>query len=276
VSSTSGGAALWTVTAVRFGTRTAQRSKVYLNYQIYKQPDGDIPMDYFFWILSNGTNTVLVDTGFNAISGGKRSRSMLITPAEALEALNIDGDAIDQVIISHLHYDHAGNLDLAPAATFAMARKEFDFWTGAYGARGLFASAVEQTDIEGVRSLLEQGRLILTDGDVELRPGIRLIEVGGHTPGELIVVVDTAHGEVILASDAIHYYEELDDDRPFVELSDLVDVYSCFDTVRELVSAGGILVPGHDPAVMDRFPPVAGVPQGLAVMITAPLASRTE
>lgn len=257
----------WEVIAVRFGTRMALKSRVYLNYQIYRDPDADLAMDYFFWIARRGTQLVLIDTGFNAESGGKRDRTLLISPEAALAKLGLDAGAIEHTIITHMHYDHAGNLGLGANSQLYLSRREHDFWTGPMAKRRLFGSAVEEADIAQVSDLVARGKLTLTDGDYDLVPGIRILEVGGHTAGELIVIVSTAIGNVILASDAIHYYEELELDRPFVELDDLPDVFTTFDTVRALVGNGATLIPGHDPEVMRRFPAVPGAPSDLAVLI---------
>ncbi|WP_169515706.1 N-acyl homoserine lactonase family protein [Glaciibacter superstes] len=257
----------WEVIAVRFGTRMARKSRVYLNYQIYHEPDADLAMDYYYWIARRGDQVILIDTGFNAVSGEKRGRTLLISPQESLTELGIDAGTVEHTIITHMHYDHAGNLNLGSNSQLYLSRLEHNFWTSPMGQRRLFASAVEDDDITAVSELIAAGRLTLTDGDYEVVPGIRALEVGGHTAGELIVIVSTAMGDVVLASDAIHYYEELELDRPFVELDDLPDVFTTFDTVRGLVANGATLVPGHDPEVMRRFPTVPGARSDLAVVI---------
>jgi len=257
----------WQLIAVRFGTRTAHKSRVYLNHQIYKEPDAEIEMDYFFWVARNGARTVLIDTGFNEASGAKRGRTLLIEPANALAAIGVDVDSIDTTVITHMHYDHAGNLGLAPRSHILLARREYEFWSSPMGRRALFASAVETDDIVEAGALIDEGRLTLTDGDVEVAPGITVLEVGGHTAGQTIVVVRTDAGDVILASDAVHYYEELELDRPFVELDDLQDVFTVFDRVNGMLAHGAILIPGHDPDVMRRCRPLPGAPAGLAVVV---------
>jgi glyoxylase-like metal-dependent hydrolase (beta-lactamase superfamily II) len=264
------GSALWEVIAVRYGSRGAMKSSVYLNYGIYKEPDVEIGMDYYFWILRNGEETVLVDTGYNEASGLKHGRPQLIAPRDALAALGVDGGSIRRAILTHLHYDHVGNVDLAPNAVFSLARAELDFWTGTYGSRELFASAMEAEDLADVLELQASGRLVLTEGTTRFAPGITLLEVGGHTPGQLLVVVDTEGGPVVLSSDAIHYYEEQELQRPFLHICDVLDVYASFDTVAGMVTDGATLVPGHDPLVMTRFEPVEGTPEGLAVSVTGP------
>ena len=83
--------------------------------------------------------------------------------------------------------------------------------------------------------------------------------MGGHTPGQAIVTVATAAGPVILASDAVHYYEELERDRPFATVANLAEMYAAFDQIRELgTEPGARVVAGHDPLVAERFGGRAG------------------
>jgi len=105
----------------------------------------------------------------------------------------------------------------------------------------------------------EAGRLTLTGQARAVAPGIELIQVGGHTPGQAIVTVATAAGPVLLASDAVHYYEELERDRPFAIVANLPDMYAAFDQISELARTPGTrVVAGHDPLVAERFGGHAG------------------
>jgi glyoxylase-like metal-dependent hydrolase (beta-lactamase superfamily II) len=248
------------VLAVRYGTRTARRSEVYLHFDAYGEPDAEQVMDYYFWVVrSDGGGVTLIDCGFNAASGGRRHRTMLCPPPEALRRLGIEPATVSTLVVTHAHYDHIGNLRDFPGARIVMSRREFDFWTGPLGGRPLFAVSAEADDVAALRAAHGDGRVELVDGAATLPGGLELIEVGGHTPGQLIVRV----GDVVVASDALHYYEELDRDWPFVHVADLPAMYATFDRLREL---GGThrLVAGHDPDVMRRFPVVG---DGLAARI---------
>jgi hypothetical protein len=82
--------------------------------------------------------------------------------------------------------------------------------------------------------------------------------------------VATNEGTVLLASDAMHYYEELEADMPFAFVADLPAMYVGFDTITELVSSGQVahLVSGHDPDTLSRFTPVTdGELAGIAATI---------
>jgi glyoxylase-like metal-dependent hydrolase (beta-lactamase superfamily II) len=262
------------VLAVRYGTRTGSKAEIYLNYPIYGEPDEPLGMDYYCWVARNAARTVVIDTGFGPEGGARRRRTTLVEPVAALARLGVDAAAVRQVIVTHAHYDHIGNLAAFPAAEVIIARREFEFWVGPYAGRPQFAWSTEPAELAHLNEINRQGRLTAAPttaagGTYPVAPGIELITVGGHTPGQAIVLVATeGGGQAVLASDAVHYYEEIERDRPFAFVADVEAMYRGFDLLKEITAAAGrVLVPGHDPAVMGRFAPPAGVEAGLAVRV---------
>jgi glyoxylase-like metal-dependent hydrolase (beta-lactamase superfamily II) len=279
VSNSSG----YEVTAVRYGTRSTTKSDVFLHFGMYGEPDEPTQMDYFFWVAHSPARTILIDCGFNEDSGRRRGRTMLCAPVHALRRLGIAPEDVSLLIVTHAHYDHIGNLDEFPAAELVISAREYQFWTGPLADRPLFATSSEPSDIDALRRARHAGRLRLLPAATtcaapvphEVADGVRVLEVGGHTPGGLVVLVSSGNGEVVLASDALHYYDEMRLDRPFRHVADLPAMYAGFELLRRLAADGSRqLVAGHDPEVMRRFPAVDGGSAGLASDELAGLAVR--
>jgi glyoxylase-like metal-dependent hydrolase (beta-lactamase superfamily II) len=241
------------VLAVRYGTLAARKSELYYRYETYGEPDGDASMAYYFWVLRGGGATILVDTGFDPAAAARRGRTCVVPPLEALGKLGIGSTDVSTIVVTHLHYDHTGNLHAFPDAQLIVPSRELEFWTGPHARRAQFAPHAEAGDIDYVTRAAAQGRVRVTEGTEEILDGVLAISVGGHSPGQQVTVVDTGDGAVVLASDAVHLYEELELDRPFAVMHDLERMYAAYDVVNELArSRRAVVVPGHDPDVFVR------------------------
>lgn len=256
----------WTVTALRYASRMTTRSDVFLRYVQYGEPDGPQEMTYYLWVLRNDERTIVVDTGFSAAGGATRGREFLVEPLDALARVGVHAGAVDSVINTHLHYDHTGHLDAFGDAPVFVNRTELEFWTGVYAERAQFAAHIEPTEIAALAARVEAGAVTLMDRETEVAPGVVVAEVGGHSPGQSIVFVNGSQGPIALASDAVHFYEELERDRPCAILADLELVYRAYDILRAWTGGGGRLLAGHDPLVMERFPRLASDPE-LGVLV---------
>jgi glyoxylase-like metal-dependent hydrolase (beta-lactamase superfamily II) len=250
------------VIAVRYGTFETTKSECYYRYHAYGEADAAIRMDYYFWVVRSGDDVTLVDSGFDAPVGERRGRTPLLTPVAALERLGLQPAQVSRVVATHFHYDHIGNLRMFPEAEILASGLEVDFWTGPWARREQFAQVVEGPEIAYVQTADKEGRLTRLGDEDEIAPGLRTRWVGGHTPGQLVVTVSTGGREVVLASDAVHLYEEVERDRPFAILSDVPEMYQAYELLRDLTSGEDrVLVAGHDPLVMERFPAVDGLDQ---------------
>ncbi len=256
------------VLAVRYGTLVARKSALYYRYADYGEPDAEARMDYFFWVLRRGEETVLVDTGFGPAAGARRGRTLLHRTDDALRRLGIDPASVAQVIITHLHYDHTGNLDLFPGAHLFVDGRELAFWSGPYAGRHCFAAATEPRELAWIAGAQAAGRVTAVGPEQVIAGGVRAVRVGGHSPGQQILVVPTVDGEVVIASDAAHFYEELALDRPFDVLADLQAAYAALELLRRHQAQGRPVAVGHDPEVMRRFPAAGPGLEDLAVRIT--------
>jgi glyoxylase-like metal-dependent hydrolase (beta-lactamase superfamily II) len=253
----------WTLTALRYASRMTTRADVFLRYGQYGEPDGPQEMTYYLWVLRSGARTIIVDTGFSAAGGGARGRRFLVEPLEALRRVGVDRGAVELLIITHLHYDHTGHLDAFADTPALVSASEIEFWTGPLATRAQFAAHVEPGEVCG---LTDRAGVTLLEGEHEVAPGLVSIEVGGHSPGQTILAIEGESGPILLTSDAVHFYEEVERDRACGVLHDLAGVYRAYDTIRAHVDAGARLVAGHDPLVMDRFPRLASDPD-LGVLV---------
>ena len=266
------------VLAVKYGHRVTTRAESYLNFHLYGEPDADLDIDYYFWVIRDAAGVFLVDTGFAPEVGDRRGRAHYATPAQVLPELGIAPEDVTAIVITHAHWDHTGNVRQFPRAQLIMTEAEYAFWTSSLAARAQFAAHCEPEEIELLRQARADGRLTLFTGQHTVAAGIELTEVGGHTPGQLIASVATKDGgTVVLASDALHFYEEVERDRPFAILADLPGMYRAYDTLAQLAAQPRThLVAGHDPLVRTRFTRFTGVGAEAGVTTGASAAEVTD
>lgn len=243
------------VSAIRYATVHSYRRRQFYDYERYGEPDGDLELSCYLWVLRSETRTIVVDTGIGADVARRRGNSLLLHPVEALRRFGVEPLEVSDVILTHLHFDHVGNVDAFPNATFTLPLRELEFWTGPLARRLHFQWTVEETEIALIADAHSRGRVRLIDGNEELFDGITAYCVGGHSPGQQITVIANPGGDVVLASDAIHFYEEMELDRPYIVAANLAEMYEAYDLLRSFAAKPGTsLLPGHDPLVMSRFP----------------------
>ncbi|MEM8750186.1 MAG: N-acyl homoserine lactonase family protein [Pseudomonadota bacterium] len=211
-------------------------------------------MDYFVWLLKSGSRTVLVDTGYDESEASQRNRPILRNPATCLEAVGVKADSIDTVVITHLHYDHAGGLAHYPNATFHLQESEMAFATGRCMCSGVMRMPFTADHVCEMVKNVYSGRVVFHNGDGFVADGITVHHVGGHSRGLQAVRVKTRSGYLCLASDAAHYYENFMSQKPFPIVVDMQDMMDGFVRIQSLASAQKLVIPGHDPLVTKRFP----------------------
>ena len=151
----------------------------------------DQPISYYVWAIVNDCHTIVVDTGFNAGEAARRRADsgelwrpeMKCTPVEGLAMIGIDARKVSDVIITHLHFDHAGTLGDFPAAQFYLQEQEMQFATGPCMAHSYFNGAYTVDHVVEMVRQVYRGRVVFVSGDAEIVPGVTVHCIGGHTLG---------------------------------------------------------------------------------------------
>jgi len=250
--------------AVRYARHDRKASE---NFYGGDPHDGPMPLDYFVWAIVGANRTFILDTGFDEAMAKKRGREFLKAPREGLLAVGVDPASVQDVIISHMHYDHAGNNDLFPNATFHLQDREMAFCTGRCMCHRDVRRSFEEADVTAMVSRVFRGKVQFHDGTDEIAPGITVHYVGGHTQGLQFARVKTQRGWVVLASDASHFYANFEQMRAYATVYNVGDMLEGFATLKKLASSINHVVPGHDPLVMQRYPAAKPGLEGLAVRL---------
>lgn len=244
------------VLAIRYGSHTNRtlRENFMMAGDDHAAP---YPIDYFVWVIRNARRTILVDTGFDRTEAKGRGRTIEAEPREILGRLGIDAATLTDVVISHLHYDHAGTLDHFPAARFHIQEAEVAYATGRCMCDEILRRPFTAEHICQVVRKIYSGRVQFHEGDGAIAPGITVHKVAGHSKGQQCVRVLTKTGWVVLAVDSAHTYDNFELRRPFPIVVDVEATLRSYDKLEALATSRRHIIPGHDPLVMKRYPPLS-------------------
>ncbi len=260
------------VYAIKYAERAATRPEHFIGGDPHDEP---MDMDYFIWAVVGEDKTWVVDTGFDRLDAERRNRNLVRPVDEALATVGVDASSVDDVILTHLHYDHVGGFARFPNARFHLQDLEMSFASGRYMGQPAFNHAYTPEHVADMVHLVYGQRVVFHDGDTELAPGLSVHLIGGHTMGLQVVRVATDIGWIVLASDASHYYENMETSRPFPIVYNLGDMLDGYRRCNELADDPSYVVPGHDPQVFDRYPVAGDGLEGIAVRLdVAPTSSR--
>jgi glyoxylase-like metal-dependent hydrolase (beta-lactamase superfamily II) len=230
-------------------------------------------LDFTIWVARRDGQVVVIDTGFSEYSGYKRGRALDLRPADAVGLLGIARQDVAHVVLTHLHYDHAGNIGDFPQAELVIQADELAYATGRPMTHPSLSHFYEVEDVIEVVRRVHAGAVRVLDGDAELLPGLELYLIGGHTKGLQVVRVRTARGWVLLASDALHYFTNFAERNPFPAILDLGQMLDGYDRLAALAAWPSHIVPGHDPEVFTRYAGAqAGLPGGVVALHCRPCA----
>lgn len=232
-------------------------------------------LDYYVWVLRRSDSVWLMDTGFAQEAAIRRKRNLLRNPADALPLVGLDPGDVTNVILTHLHYDHAGNLDRFPNARFHLQDRDMSYATGRCMCHSTLRAPFDLADILMMVRHVFTDKAVFHDGDVELAPGLTLHRVGGHSAGLQIARVWTQRGWVVMASDASHLYANFQQRRPFPVVYSIAEMLEGYNMLYRLAESPDHIVPGHDPLVMKHYPAVSDELKGIAVRLDVdPIAGK--
>ena len=218
----------------------------------------DIPV--MVWLLKGSDGKrVLIDSGFyrqKFIDQWKPQNFR--SPADAVAAAGVKPEEITDIIISHAHWDHVGGADLFPKATVWIQRDEYRYYTGeAWHARNTHGG-VDPEDMVGAAAdqhrrapALRQRRRSggpARDSLLHRRPPHPCVAVRRRADGG---------GTAVFTSDNMYLYENLEKRAPIAQTLDAASNLAAQDRIRGLASDVSLIVPGHDPAVFERYNRVA-------------------
>jgi glyoxylase-like metal-dependent hydrolase (beta-lactamase superfamily II) len=247
------GEGIWQAYAIRYAHhhRTARENFIGGD----PHDESPMPMDYFIWAVTSGERTYVIDTGFDSAMAQKRGRNLLHTPAEGLEQIGIDTSKVEDVIVSHMHYDHCGNHSMFPKARYHLQDREMKFSTGRHMCYGHVRFPFDVEDVVAMVRRVFAGRVVFHDGAAKLEEGLSLHHVGGHSMGLQMIRVRTRRGWVVLASDAAHYYANLERGLPYPITYNVAEVLEGYRRAYALADSPDHVIPGHDPLVLKKYPP---------------------
>lgn len=208
------------------------------------------------WLLEGTEKKILIDTGLGDIDEVSEMQSRYgvdfvasRTPDQDLIAglrkHGVEPEDIDVVVLTHLHFDHVGNNELFPNAEFIVQRDELPQATHPPHFC-MFYYPEYAYKIDNVRD-----RLRVIDGDYQLDPSVRLVKIGGHTPGCMVVMVETDIGTVCLTSDVMYNYKNLELNWPMGSFWDLPDLMAGYERLRK---EADVIIPEHDWKFLQEFP----------------------
>jgi len=243
---------VYDIHAVRYGEHAERRSaENFLGGDLHDAP---MPLVFYLWAVVGAGKTYILDTGFDQKTAVKRNRTFSLDPREGLRRIGVEADKVEDVIISHMHYDHAGNHDLFPNARFHIQDREMAYCTGRCMTHLALGQAFEAEDVVAMVRRVFSGRVQFYDGDGQIAPGLSVHRIGGHTAGLQVLRVWTRRGWVVLASDSTHFYANFQQQRPFPIVMNTVEMLEGYGILKRLASSPDHIIPGHDPLVLKRYP----------------------
>jgi len=245
----------WKVYAIEYGS-----SRYPHRAMVHDAPEGErSPMSWQVWLIEGAGRTILVDTGFASAALAKRWKIEGFSPAdEIIGEIGVSPGEVTDVILTHLHWDHAGNLSPWKNARFWIQASEVEWARAMVSEERPHRGGIRLRDLRALEAIGKRGRLVMLPGDREIAPGVTAHEGGKHTGGTQWIHVDRKRlPDVILASDNAYLRENVD---RLVATGSCINPEENLAALEEMVSTvpdRRFILPGHDPVTMRLFGKVA-------------------
>lgn len=219
---------------------------------IYRHPIGErIKMVLGAFVLEDTNGEyVLVDTGAPSAREirekgyGLRQMEDSVEYVDEIRKLGVKPEQVKRIILTHLHWDHAWNLEYFPNARIIVQKKELEFAVNPTpNARKSYGLTKQIGGPDWLKALLQ---IEAVDGDTAICPGIRVITTPGHTPGSQTVIVDTKDGGYLLVNDFAMNMRNFTQAIPTGSIHSVSDWYESYEKIKALQMK---LLPTHDPDV---------------------------
>ncbi len=196
---------------------------------------------------------ILVDTGAPSAREirekgyGLRQMADSVEYIDEIKKIGVDPEKVKLIILTHLHWDHAWNLEYFPNAEIYVQKKELETAVNPVPtSRKSYALTKQIGGPTWIKALLQ---FKVINGDKDIRPGLRVITTPGHTPGSMSVIVDTADGGYVLCNDLAMNMRNITAGVPTGSVVNINEWYESYEKVMEL---GLKILPTHDPDVYNQ------------------------
>lgn len=211
----------------------------------------------YFWLLKDPSGrNILVDAGWIDSTHNKKNS---LRPDSVLLLMNVSPKEVSDIILTHPHYDHIGGISLFPNARIWMNKDDYEYFIGPAWEKGGDSTGFLRQDVLNIKAINLQGRLKLVKGDnIDIMPGIKAFTGSGHTFENMYLLVNSnsEKNKILLASDAIWFYMNLEKELPITLCSDTTKYVKAIRRMKTLVSNQKLIIPGHDISLITKFPKV--------------------
>lgn len=222
-----------------------------------EQGQDKIDIPFVIWLLKRHDKVVLFDAGYFRESWTEQWNTQdFVSPDIAVKKAGVAPEDVTDIIISHMHWDHAQGALLFPNANVWVQEDEYTYYTGEAWQKGGDAGGVDKRDVEGFVKLNLEGRLKFVKGDnVEVLPGIKAYTGGKHTFQSQYIRVD-GEKPIVLASDNAYLFQNIETQTP-INKNATFSVESNRVAIKRMIELAGDVsrvLPGHDPLIFERYP----------------------